>query len=318
MKNIVIVGASHSAFSTAWLMLNGPATYRTNSVLADRYKGSEFPPGLLKSNQQCGDCCSCTVKQKLRKMPCFCVCKCFSYFEHMDWDFDPETDLPRHFTEGNIKILYRDRIRVFYGTVEQAASDGYDDYNENLFTNKKNYLYSYTGLRGDAKALYKRIKSGAEKRVQLVKAATPEEQAEHLQQADLVFWGCGYQTNKIPFKDAEGREIELEQRVLETQFDIDSKCRICTADGTFFTKVFGTGIAYPTRTNDGAIRPEPGKMDPRADSFSLYSGWVANRVLLNLLPKSILDAKVHRMVKNSRKTAPNGEANQGQQVQLLN
>lgn len=98
-------------------------------------------------------------------MPCSCVCKCFGYFEHQDWGFDPATDLPKHFTAGNIKILYRDRIRVFYGTVEQAAEDGYDDYNENLFTNKKNYLYSYTGLRGDAKTLYKRIKSGAEKRI---------------------------------------------------------------------------------------------------------------------------------------------------------
>lgn len=32
-KNIVIVGGSHSGFSAAWLMLNGPATYkRMNSL----------------------------------------------------------------------------------------------------------------------------------------------------------------------------------------------------------------------------------------------------------------------------------------------
>ena len=67
--------------------------------------------------------------------------------------------------------------------------------------------------------------------------------------------------------------------------------------------MFGTGIAYPTRTNDGAIRPEPGKMDPRADSFSLYSGWVANRVLLNLIPKTMLDNKVHRQQKKPKMIA---------------
>ena len=44
-------------------------------------------------------------------------------------------------------------------------------------------------------------------------------------------------------------------------------------------------------------------MDPRADSFSLYSGWVANRLLLNLIPKTMLDNKVHRQHKKQKKVA---------------
>lgn len=31
--NIVIVGASHSGLSAAWLLLNGPATYKKNNSL---------------------------------------------------------------------------------------------------------------------------------------------------------------------------------------------------------------------------------------------------------------------------------------------
>ena len=31
MKNIVIIAGSHSGFSTAWLLLNGPATYNKNN-----------------------------------------------------------------------------------------------------------------------------------------------------------------------------------------------------------------------------------------------------------------------------------------------
>ena len=31
IKNIVIVGGSHSGFSAAWMMLNGPATYCRNT-----------------------------------------------------------------------------------------------------------------------------------------------------------------------------------------------------------------------------------------------------------------------------------------------
>lgn len=32
-KKIVIVGGSHSGFSAAWLMLNGPATYQRMNTL---------------------------------------------------------------------------------------------------------------------------------------------------------------------------------------------------------------------------------------------------------------------------------------------
>jgi hypothetical protein len=68
-------------------------------------------------------------------------------------------------------------------------------------------------------------------------------------------------------------------------------------------KTFGSGIAYPTRTNDGMSCSDHGKPDPRADSFSLYSNWVGNRVLMNLLPKSQLANKLHKTMRNNRKKA---------------
>lgn len=63
------------------------------------------------------------------------------------------------------------------------------------------------------------------------------------------------------------------------------------------------GIAYPTLTNDGMMRPDGGKVNPRADSFSLYCNWVANRVLMNILPKTLLDNKLHVTMRNNRKKA---------------
>jgi len=60
--------------------------------------------------------------------------------------------------------------------VNQAKQDGYKEFDERLYSRKEGYLYSYTGLRGNAKALYKRIITGAEKRIALVQAGTPQEQ----------------------------------------------------------------------------------------------------------------------------------------------
>jgi hypothetical protein len=50
-------------------------------------------------------------------------------------------------------------------------------------------------------------------------------------------------------------------------------------DGTILTKAFGSGIAYPTRTNDGMVVKDDKHPYPRADSYSLYCNWVAGRVL---------------------------------------
>ena len=33
ITNIVIIGGSHSGFSCAWMLLNGPATYKNNTSI---------------------------------------------------------------------------------------------------------------------------------------------------------------------------------------------------------------------------------------------------------------------------------------------
>ena len=59
-------------------------------------------------------------------------------------------------------------IRVFYNKVSDAEMDGYNEFEGQNFSKKDGYLYSFTGLRGDAKDLYHRIMKGEEKRVKLI------------------------------------------------------------------------------------------------------------------------------------------------------
>ena len=203
IKNIVIIGGSASGFSTAWLLLKGPATHKHGK------QGEECPTAKLKALQNCRDCCICHIAKKPgSRAPCQCQCRCFGFFQFQRWNFDPAL-LDNCLGEGSIKILYRDRIRVFYSTVQQARLDGYTDFSEKFFSRKDGYLYSYTGLRGNAKSLYKRVINGQEKRITLVQAPTPKEQEEHVRAADLVIWACGYQTNRIQVKNHEGKEIPL-------------------------------------------------------------------------------------------------------------
>ena len=80
-KKIVIIGGSHSGFSTAWLLLNGPADILHNTHVvpsAQRiHKNTgkfEFPGAPIRGIANCARCCGCNhLPKKQRKGN---VCKC--------------------------------------------------------------------------------------------------------------------------------------------------------------------------------------------------------------------------------------------------
>jgi hypothetical protein len=69
---------------------------------------------------------------------------------------------------------------------------------------------------------------------------------------------------------------------------------LLTKEGFFLSKIFGSGLGFPMRTNDGVINAESNALiNPRADSFSLYMNFVAEKMLQNLLPKGKLEGTMH-------------------------
>ena len=126
-KKIVIIGGSHSGFSTAWLLLNGPADILRNThvkpsvqYVKENTGKFEFPGAPMREIKNCARCCGCSyLKKKERKAnSCKCMCRCYGFFRYQDWGFDM-SQLPQ-FRDHDITILYRDRIRVFYSRVQQA------------------------------------------------------------------------------------------------------------------------------------------------------------------------------------------------------
>jgi hypothetical protein len=72
-------------------------------------------------------------------------------------------------------------------------------------------------------------------------------------------------------------------------------------------KTFGSGLAFPMRSNDGQMVPDKGKPNPRADSFSIYLNFVANTMLQNLLPKNRLDLKMLKVIRGNKEMKPSQE-----------
>ena len=86
-------------------------------------------------------------------MLCKCVCHCFGFFRYHEWGFDYDKDLPL-WAPGDIKILYRDKIKVFYKHVDDAILDGYNSFCQDAYSRGNGLLYAFSGLRGDSKKLY--------------------------------------------------------------------------------------------------------------------------------------------------------------------
>ena len=133
------------------MLLRGPALFNNNKGIKEKLEFKVLPRHALKKCKDKAFCCHCD------KTPnCDCVCDCYGYFDTTSdgWDYDPQQmPLPK-FEPGHIKILYRDRIKVFYSKVKYGVEDGYTEFRKDIYNNPNGYLYSFTGLRGDAKQLY--------------------------------------------------------------------------------------------------------------------------------------------------------------------
>ena len=101
-KRIVIIGGSHSGFSAAYMLLNGPATVLKNTWaipacqrIYNKTGEFSFPEAVYKTIECCPRCCACNYyKTKGAKVKCTCVCRCYGFFNYQDWGFDYVKDLP--------------------------------------------------------------------------------------------------------------------------------------------------------------------------------------------------------------------------------
>jgi lysine/ornithine N-monooxygenase len=244
-RKIVIIGGSHSAFSCAWIMLNFPSSYSNVKIGEDLLPKTDF-------------CCE--------------ECKCFGAVNDRNWNLCKQSLAEQ--VDIEIKMLYRDHIRVFYGTEQDAVNDGYTAYNKREALSKQGKVYPFIGIRGDAKELYKRIVRGDEKRIKLIK--TWDDQLDYIKDADIVIWACGYNTNSITVKDFRGHNVELFTDD-GGMIAVDKSLRIMNSKKVPIPNLYGIGQGYSTKA------PEiiNGKK-ARADSIHLYNSHVSAKLYKSL------------------------------------
>ncbi|CAI2385090.1 unnamed protein product [Moneuplotes crassus] len=289
-RKIVIIGGSHSGFSAAWILLNGPACYNHNKGLGKLIFKGIMPKQVIRCADKfgCGSqYCDAPVSSNPKQSQ---ACHCFGTFDTRKiWKFDEAQQLPQ-FSDSEITILYKDKIKVYFHDSKDAYRSGYKAFKK---CDIKKEIYPLTGLRGDAKNLYLDVIKGREKRVRLMKVKDFKTQKSIISKADYVILSCGYHTSPIPILNVDDEEVKLAVKVPGTQCEVDSQLRLMTADGGVCANIFGVGLAYPAHLTLSCKVTKSSSKYTRADAFQIYNNAISGIILKNLLPRSKNSLKNH-------------------------
>jgi hypothetical protein len=151
------------------------------------------------------------------------------------------------FSAGSIRLLYRNRVRIFYPSAEEALTDGYSDFAAEDICPVTRRVFRLGGLRADGRQLWRRLSgrpgTEPESRVvlQRVNELSPSRFRAQLEEADLIICALGYRPRTVPVFDARGRPVPL--MADRGQRSVDSDCHVRRADGRSLPNVFSLGLA---------------------------------------------------------------------------
>lgn len=151
--------------------------------------------------------------------------------------------------------------------------DGYTGYNKGVI-NSKGIIYPFTGLRGDAKNLWRKVKIlKTEKRVEFVKADTYILQKQAIKNSNVIIWACGYESWPLPILEYNSFTNRHEnigfKRTGNYQYEVDNDLRLIPKSLDKFYNIFGIGLGYSIKTSNKHINAEK-NLNSRADGVRLY------------------------------------------------
>ena len=188
---------------------------------------------------------------------------------------------------GEVTVLHRRPVRLFYMTGEDATADGYTYHPVADVCPLTGRVNRYAGLRGDARELARgalglTAPCGAVRALQLFPGTTGlrDEVAALLDGADAVLVGNGYRAVLPLLVSSTGEPVEA--AVSETGTIVDERARLIGRDGRPIPDVFayGLGAGLPPSTPLGGEASSTKALD----GVWLYQNPVGRVVLQSVLP----------------------------------
>lgn len=184
----------------------------------------------------------------------------WTLLNNLDEEFefnDPDGD------GGQIHMLHRGPMRVFYESRTQAEAEGYHAFGTQDICPVTGHVFEIAGLRGDARTLYRDIAglSGAaqEHRVMLHQIDAENATMAALEALnidwsaiELVVFANGYQLPAVSLTNPLGKTIPLLGEY--TGRYVDDKCRVLDTKGSAIPGLYAMGMAtgyLPTKLSTG-------------------------------------------------------------------
>jgi hypothetical protein len=152
--------------------------------------------------------------------------------------------LPRvPFGEASIRILHRDKLKIFYLTRQAAIDEGYQ-FTEDDVCPATGRVFRLAGLRGDGGYICRRMQGlrGLEREDRAVAHRIDTMQFRELEAmldaANLIVAATGYRLRTLPLLAANGEPIPL----ASIGPAVDHRSRLLTEDGAALDNVFGVGL----------------------------------------------------------------------------
>ena len=215
-------------------------------------------------------------------------------FEYQPWQTGGILNHP-DFAHIKIKILCKTDIKVNYKSIEEAAMDGYNNYNKGCLNSKGN-IYPFTGIRGDSKQLWRNIKIlKTENRVEFVRASSYAVQKSAIKSSDVVIWACGYESRPLPVTYqnplTNTRENLDFKKVGQNQFEVDDNLRLVIKNTNKEYNLFGIGLGYSLKTSNNHVKAEK-CLNSRADGVRIYCSIIPFVLFKSLFPRKFFNRSI--------------------------
>lgn len=279
---LVIIGGSHSGFSSLWMLLNGPSL-----------------------------CGNSHEKSSIEHCLSWKIYKSHEIFSKLRLEV---TDLYKYI---DITLYSRSEIKVSYSSIDEAIADEYSCFSRKCM-NSKGKIYPFVGIRADAKELYRKIMKKNEERVKICvyKSEVSKEYKEMItkvQSSDIIIYAYGYVTNKIPISSIINKP-NINDTTIQTMSSVSSRLEVYSTDNTsvVYENIYGIGQGY------GINAPEivDGKRI-RADSIYLYNSVTSKKLNKTLLSLYKINEEEYKKKERKEKDKYNIKENEYKNIRKL-
>ncbi|NVN36987.1 FAD-dependent oxidoreductase [Komagataeibacter swingsii] len=196
-------------------------------------------------------------------------------------------DMADRIAPGNLTLLHKSRLKLFYRTAAEAVADGYTEFHEEDICPVSQFVYRFGGLRYDSRRLAMQLMgiAGAPPEPRLRDVQITDSNHAHVKaivdNADAIIACLGYRPRRITMIDAYGRPIALSADTPDGCLT-GPECGILNAAGQEIPGLFGLGLASGFRPT-GAMGGEA-SFRGQVNSLWLWQTAIGEKILHHLLP----------------------------------